>query len=222
MQGLEHVTALIVNYKTLDLTARCVESFLAAYPTVMLMVIDNGSHDPSTEYIRTVIDQHAHVLGIFNTRNMYHGPAMHQGIVASDTRYIFTLDSDSVVLHTGFLEEMLTLFSDPATYAVGSLRFMNRFGFDLPPGSRYYTRYIHPSMMLLDRSKYFTLKRFVHHGSPCLKNMHAAQRQGYRLCDFPVEDFCLHLGRGTCSQYGYGLSVRTLIESYISKWLSSR
>jgi len=220
MQSLQHVTAIIINYKTLDLTAHCVESFLEAYPTVRLILIDNGSHDSSTDYLRTVVARHGNVSGIFNYKNRYHGPAMHQGIVASNTRYVFTLDSDSAVLRTGFLEAMLAQFSNPDTYAVGSLRFMDRFGFDLLPGTRCYTHYIHPAMMLLDRAKYLTLTRFIHHGSPCLRNMYAAQRRGYRLCDFPVQDFCLHLGRGTCSRYGYGLSVKTLIESYISKWLS--
>ncbi len=222
MDELNDVTVLIINYKTRDLTEQCIASFLAAYPTVQLLVIDNGSHDDSTAYLRHVVQHYPQVTGIFNNENRFHGPALHQGVLASTTPYVFTLDSDSVVLCSGFLEAMLTLFQDPATYAVGSLRCMDRFGYDQPAGTKCYTYYIHPSSMLLERAKYVTLKRFVHHGSPCLYNMHNAQRCGYRLYDFPVEDYCHHLGRGTCSRYGYHLGIKTLIESYLSKWLARR
>jgi len=216
-QTLHNVTALIVNYKTRDLTAQCVESFLSAYPEVRLLLVDNGSSDDSTDYIRTVTERYPHVSGIFNQQNIYHGPAMHQGIMLSTTRYILTIDSDVIVQQTGFIEGMLALFDDPATYAVGHVQCMDRFGFALPPDARCYTSYVHPALMLFNRDIYTTLPPFFHHGSPCLRNMRAAQRRAYRLCDFPVAEFCVHLGQGTCSRYGYGLSVKTFIESYVSR-----
>lgn len=222
MPTIQDVTALVVNYQTRDLTERCVESFLAAYPTVRLLLIDNGSQDDSISYLQDVLRRHQQVRVLFNRDNRNHGPALHQGMLLSNTRYVFTLDSDSVVLRSGFLEAMLEFFHDPATYAVGDMRYMDIFGFDLPAGSACYTHYIHPSAMLLDRAKYVTLKRFFHHGSPCLRNMHDAERKGFYLYGFPIQEYCLHLGRGTCSRYGYRLSVKTLIESYISRWLARR
>lgn len=216
------ITAVVVNYKTLDLTRRCVESWLAAYPDVPLLLIDNGSGDQSSDYIRQVGSQHEIVTAILNEANYNHGPALHQGIARCSTPYVFTLDSDCEVQRGGFLEAMLALFSDPLLYAVGSLRTMDRYGYELKPGSHAYTRYVHPHAMLLDREKYATLPPFVHHGSPCLKNMHAAERRGYHLHDFAVEQYILHRGRGTCSRYGYNLDIRTTVQNFLSRCISGR
>jgi len=46
------VTAIIPNYRTRDLIQIAVESLLKFYPTLPMIVIDNGSQDASTEYIR--------------------------------------------------------------------------------------------------------------------------------------------------------------------------
>jgi len=136
----------------------------------------------------------------------------------STTPYVFTLDSDCVVQRPGFLEAMHAQATAGDVYALGSLRWMDPFGYDLQAGARYYTRYVHPYAMLIDRIKYLGLPPFVHHGSPCLRNMRAAQRRRYNLVDFPVADYIEHRGRGTCSRYGYGLGITTTIGYYLSRW----
>jgi glycosyltransferase involved in cell wall biosynthesis len=214
---LGNITTVVVNYRTRDLTERCIESFLKHYPDIRLILIDNGSRDNSTEYVKHVSrDNHA-VTCVINEKNRYHGPAMDQGVKLSTTRYVFTLDSDCEILRGGFLEEMLALFADPNLYAVGRLVHMDRYGFEAQAGRGRRIRYVHPSAMLLDREKYLTLKSFVHHGSPCIKNMKDAAQVGYKLRDFPLSDFVRHYGRGTCSRYGYGLSPRTSVERLLSR-----
>jgi len=54
MSDLRDITVLIVNVRALELTRGCVESLLAHYPDVRLLLIDNGSADQSTEYLRDV------------------------------------------------------------------------------------------------------------------------------------------------------------------------
>ncbi|RRR73340.1 MAG: glycosyltransferase [Candidatus Viridilinea halotolerans] len=216
---LSAITIIIVNYKTYALTKACVASVLQHYPEVPLILLDNGSADESTRYIVETAQAHPHVVAQLNAHNRYHGPAMDQGINLSKTPYAFTLDSDCEIMRTGLLEGLLAIFDDPQCYAAGELQYMDRFGYTLPVGMKYYTRYIHPYAMLLDRAKYLTLKPFVHHGSPCLHNMQAAQRQGYHFYAFPVAEYVLHHTQGTCSRYGYGLGITTSVQKVMSKCL---
>lgn len=215
---LEDITALIVNYKTPDLTQRCIESLLSHYPDLHLLLIDNGSQDDSTAYIKRVSRQLPNVRCILNCENRYHGPAMDQGIKFSPTRYIFTLDSDCEIIEEGFLERMIALLACPDVYAIGQLAYMDRYGYEVEQGQgRHLIQYIYPYAMLLDKEKYLTLPPFIHHGSPCIKNMKEAEERGYIVKNFPVEKFIFHEEEGTCSRYGYGLSPKTLVDKLFSK-----
>jgi glycosyltransferase involved in cell wall biosynthesis len=211
MSELRDITVLIVNYRTLELTKRCVETLLAHYPEIRLLLIDNGSADASTNYLRELADRLATVDAIFNDRNRYHGPAVDQGIRHCETPYVFTLDSDCEVRQGGFLEAMRGFFRNPLLYAVGELRYKSRYGYTFGygegarTGRRRRIPYIHPWGMLLDRDKYLGLAPFIHHGSPCLGNMRDAQARGYQVQDFPMWDYIEHYGRGTSSHHGYGL-----------------
>jgi glycosyltransferase involved in cell wall biosynthesis len=226
----DSITAVVVNFRTLELTRRCVESFIAHYPRVPLILIDNGSRDESTDYVREAARSHAHIHAVLNPRNRYHGPSLDQGVRFAETSHVFTLDSDCEVLRGGFLELMHASFDDPATYAVGELRYKNRFGYTYgyddraQPNKPGRIPYVHPYAMLLDREKYLGLRRFIHHGAPCIRNMEDASRAGYAVLNFPVHEFVHHLTRGTSASQGYGLvrGVAHRIEFYanaLSGWL---
>jgi len=218
MNTLNNLTALIINYKTYDLTKQCVESLLQAYPTISLMLIDNGSNDESTHYIKALPVQYENITVARNKKNIYHGPAMDQGIRQISTQYVFILDSDCKILRSGFLEKMLALFANKNLYAAGKLIYMNRYGYQASSNYKNPIKYIHPYAMLLDREKYLTLKPFTHHGSPCIYNMKDAERTGYQVYNFPLTNFVYHLGKGTCNRYGYALSVKTSIERLLNDW----
>jgi len=222
MHELCEITALIINYRTLDLTERCVTSLLRHYPDVSPLLIDNGSQDSSTDYIREVSEKHLNVQSLLLPQNIYHGPAMDLGIRTIHTPYMFSLDSDCEILRDGFLELMLPLFQDPKLYAVGSLSLKNRYGFASRPGIRHYVRYINPHAMLIDVKKYRQLKPFFHHGAPCIKNMKDAEKAGFIVQDFPIQDFIYHEGRGTCSHYGYGLGPMTLMQYILTDYLPNQ
>jgi glycosyltransferase involved in cell wall biosynthesis len=228
---VDDITVLIVNYKTLELTRRAVETLLRYYNKVPVVLIDNGSHDSSTRLVHDIASRHSNVSAVINERNGYHGPAMHQGITLAQTKYVFTLDSDCEVVRSGFLEEMLGLFADDLVYAVGELRYKNRFGYtygyatstridgDAQPSQRRRIPYAHPYAMLLDRSKYLRLDPFIHHGAPCIKNMRAAKKAGYRVLHYPVGSFVIHHAEGTSARHGYGLRARSrqIVERYLSE-----
>ena len=217
MNDLDEITTLVINYRTPDLLQKCIGSFLLHYPGRKMMIVDNGSDDNSITIIRQIALQNPNVQFIFNSKNIYHGPALDQGLRAVQTRFAFTLDSDCEVIRSGFLENMLPYYSDPRCYAVGELMYMNRFGYKLSSDQSGSIRYIHPSSMLVDRTKYAKLRKFSHHGSPCLANMKDAARAGYSLVDFPIGDYIFHSGRGTCSRYGYSLGIRHLLEYLINR-----
>jgi glycosyltransferase involved in cell wall biosynthesis len=218
---LEEISFLIVNYRTLDLTTRCIESLQKFYPQAEITIVDNGSGDESTDYIREMASRVGNVHAILNPTNRYHGPALDQGLREAQTRLVFCLDSDCEVLRGNFLEAMAAHFSDPCTYAVGELVKMNRFGYTRSQSKGRSFDYVHPRRMLLDRSKYLGLRRFNHHGAPCLANMRQAVQRGYRLRDFPIQEYILHLGRGTCGSYGYGLGWRHKIENLLNRALQA-
>jgi glycosyltransferase involved in cell wall biosynthesis len=212
------VTAIVVNYRTLENTAHCVESWLGFYPELPLILVDNGSADDSTIYIQRMASSHSNIQNILNDFNNHHGPGMHQAIQTTRTPFVFLLDSDTIVHTGGFLEQMLSEFAhDPNLYALGRLAHKNRYGFSVQPGTRRYIRYIDPYAMLLDRRKYFQLRPFFHHGAPCIHNMQDAARSGFHVSDYPIQEFIWHAGRGTCSRYGYDLGPMTLIQGILTE-----
>ena len=225
MSELDRITAVIVNHRTLRLTRACVTSLFKHYPGLALILIDNGSDDESTDYVREVAEALPHVEAILNRKNLYHGPALDQGVRLAKTPYVFTLDSDCEILRAGFLEMMLASFYDPATYAVGELRYKNRYGFTYGYGEAAQPEkadripYIHPYAMLLDREKYLGLHRFIHHGAPCIRNMEDAKRAGYGVVDFPFDDFVLHRMQGTSASQGYGFraTAKQRLDFYMNK-----
>jgi glycosyltransferase involved in cell wall biosynthesis len=224
MAGLDHVTAVIVNYKTLDLTRRAVETFRGCYPDLSLLLIDNGSADASTEYLQGLAERHENICTVVNERNRYHGPALDQAMSLAGTPYVFTLDSDCEVVGGGFLGEMLALFADDAVYAVGEVRYKNRFGFtygydEAQAGRPRRIPYVHPYAMLIDRGKYGRLHPFIHHGAPCIKNMRDAQRRGLTVHNFQIDRFVVHHTEGTSASHGYGGRARSrqLVEHLLTR-----
>lgn len=212
MQNLDSLTVLIINHRTLDLTACCVESLMRFYPNVKILLLDNGSHDESSKYIHDLEQKHHHISALFNQKNHFHGPALDQGIRHCQSSCVLTLDSDTEMIHKGLLEEMVGFINQPKVYAVGKLVYMDWFGYEVGLKRRCSQAYIHPACMMIKRETYLGLKPFLHHGSPALQNMRQAVRSGYGLVDFPIDNYINHLGRGTCSRYGYGLGLRHTFE----------
>ena len=216
-EATENVTAVVVNFRTAAATRTCLTSLRAAYPTLRAIVVDNGSADESTAYLRELAAADDRVHVIFNAENVFHGPALDQGVRAARTELVFVLDSDCEILHGGFLERLAEAFAeDPLLYAIGKRGYANRYGSGPISERERWTYYVHPFAAVIDRLKYLTLPPFVHHGAPAYRNMWGATKAGYHLRHVTIEDHVLHHGRTTATAHGYGYDWRLRLHARAS------
>ncbi len=212
------LTVVIINFRTADLLEQSAGSLRRLYPTVPLLLIDNGSNDGSAAVMENIRKEcPSSTVILLNPANRHHGPAMDQGIRHASTPFVLMLDSDCVLQRSGLLEAMLErLDRSPRAYAAGRKVFMNKRGFDVPerPGA---FPYIRPICMLLRRDRYLALPPFRRHGAPCLDNMRAAVAQGFLLVDFPIEEYVVHRGRGTAGRVGYNLGWRGKLNHLLNR-----
>lgn len=92
------VSIVIVNYNTRDLLRDCLKSIYEKTKSVDFEVIvsDNGSVDGSVEMIRSEFPQ---VIVIENNANLGFGTANNRGTERACGKYIFFLNSDTVLLN---------------------------------------------------------------------------------------------------------------------------
>jgi glycosyltransferase involved in cell wall biosynthesis len=222
MQGfrvlsIDDVTAIVVNFRTLVQTRTCLSTLRSAYPTLKTLVVDNGSADESTEFLRELEAEDELVRVLFNDTNVFHGPALDQGMRRAETQLAFLLDSDCEILHGGFLEPLVDEFSrDPRLYVLGKRGYANRWGYGPISERERWTYYVHPFAALIDRHKYLTLAPFVHHGAPLYRNMWGATKAGYHLRHVTIEDHVEHRRRTTATVHGYGYDRRLRLQARVN------
>lgn len=92
------VSIIIVNYNTKELTRNCLRSIFDQTKDVDFEVIvsDNGSTDGSIEMIRAEFPQ---VILIENNANLGFGAANNRGLKIARGKYVFYLNSDTVLLN---------------------------------------------------------------------------------------------------------------------------
>ncbi|NND71862.1 MAG: glycosyltransferase family 2 protein [Rhodothermales bacterium] len=211
----QRITTAIVNYRTPDLLTTAVESFRVYYPDVPLIVLDNGSDAETVRVVENLVQRSGTAAkAIYLDTNVYHGPAMHRAISASDTPYVFVLDSDTETRTGGFLEEMLDAFEHEDVYAVGERFVVNKRGFASRRGK---IPVAVSAYMVLDRMKYGKLPPFIHHSLPVLNNFAAAQRRGWIVEEFKIDEFVHHLGPGTAKHSEYGRGPQSWFDLLLNK-----
>ena len=201
------VTAVIVNFKTIDLTRSAVETLRMAYPDVPLILTDNGSQDSSTQLVAK-FNKREGITAILNDQNLGHGNAIEQAFVKVRTEYVFLMDSDCIVKKSGFLAKMIAACEEHNLYATGWLRWVDKLSgvprewhLDTPPSERFIP-YIHPAAGLYHMPTYYKLPPAFHHGAPLLQNMVAAYERGLKVKSFPIFQYVDHLIAGTRRMYG--------------------
>lgn len=92
------VSIIIVNYNTCDLLRNCLVSIFEKTNDITFEVIvsDNGSIDGSVEMIRNNFPK---VIIIENKENLGFGAANNRGLAIAKGKYIFYLNSDTVLLN---------------------------------------------------------------------------------------------------------------------------
>ncbi len=98
MTNLLDVSVIIVNYNTLELTRNCLKSVFEQTKDISFEVIvsDNGSKDGSIEMIKS---EFPNVILIENNANLGFGAANNLGLKMAKGKYIFYLNSDTVLLN---------------------------------------------------------------------------------------------------------------------------
>lgn len=98
MKTVLDVSILIVNYNTIELTKNCLKSIFEQTKGILFEVIvsDNGSTDGSIEMIKSEFPQ---VILIENNANLGFGAANNRGLKVAKGKYIFYLNSDTVLLN---------------------------------------------------------------------------------------------------------------------------
>lgn len=112
------VSIIIVNYKTYNLTKKCLESIkkYTKYSNYEVIVVDNNSNDESLEYLKTLdwiklIERTAEEIAKdekeVNTGgdSQQHANGLHRGIRETDAEYILTLDTDTCILKEEWLRK---------------------------------------------------------------------------------------------------------------------
>jgi len=196
----ENVTVILINHKTKKLTNEARRTMMLYYPKIPLVLIDNGSGDESTLYVKTVGEMHENITAVLNEKNIGHGPAINQGIALAKTPYVFLYDSDASLKCAGLLEAMIAEFerNPKQLYVTGWLRSVDKWS-GVPTGKKggNVISYIHPHAAMIDREKFLQLTPMENSGAPCVGNMRSALAQGFELQDFPVQNYVKHLIAGT-------------------------
>ncbi len=201
MKAEDQITAVIVNYKTPDLTRMALWSLRCMYPGLEIIVVDNAPGKDQAEKLNREAKEAGKTKVITNESNLHHGPGMDQAIRQMSSGFALLFDSDCIAFRKGFLEKMVDQLTD-GSYASGALTYVDKFGYKAEPESKGAIAYIHPSCALLHVDQYKKLPPFEKHGAPCLGNMKAAGEQNFTLKSFPVSAYVYHIGRGTVDATG--------------------
>jgi hypothetical protein len=201
---------VIVNFNTARLISQLLFSLyriLGRSEFAIVVVVDNGSTDGSRQILESLAEARLIQL-VANTEQQYHGPGLNQGIswladrqAAADPadriQYVWSLDSDVVVLRPDTARDALAEFEGTGAAAVGQIQ-------DNPLTRRALRKnpsMLSPFSLLLDPVQLWqpSIPPFLEDGSPGAGMQVAADADGLRLVSFPFVErgYLIHLGRGT-------------------------
>ena len=91
------VSVIIVNYNTFNMTNECVDSIckFTSETNYEIIIVDNASTDQSKEFF----SNDERIIYIYNTENLGFGKANNLGLKNASGKYIFFLNSDTLLLN---------------------------------------------------------------------------------------------------------------------------
>ena len=125
--GPSRASIVIVTYDNLVFNRLCLEALLAgtSRPTCEVIVIDNGSRDGSSEYLRRLAARQPQVRVVLNEANVGFAAACNQGLALASGEILVLLNNDTLV-PPGWLTRLDAHLEDPAVGLVGACT--NRIG----------------------------------------------------------------------------------------------
>lgn len=116
------LSIIIVHYKTLDLTQRCLESLSASLNDEMeVIIVDNNSQDGAEKVIKTVFPS---VKWITNTTNEGFGRANNVGATEAKGEFLLLLNSD-MLIPEGSIEYCLEKIKKDTTIGALGCKILN-------------------------------------------------------------------------------------------------
>jgi hypothetical protein len=196
------VAVVTVNFNTRTLVSHLLFSLyrvLGRDQFTTVVVVDNGSSDDSTEYLRPLAAAGLIEL-LENRRQRYHGPGLNQALTwlarrardrALAATNVWILDSDTVVLSPDVVGDAVQRAADSGAALLGQLHTK-----DEATGP-----YLNLASLLVDpvQAWRWPTPPFHEHGNPILKMERSLEHRGRRIVEFPFfeRNLVLHLGRGT-------------------------
>jgi hypothetical protein len=195
------ITALSINYNTPDFLERLLISFRQFYDIPFIVV--DGSSEPNYKKIIPFIDKYDVEIHHFD-HNIHHGPGLAYGIQYIKTEQILLLDSDLIVLHPGFVEDLQNKLK-PDSYGIGDVQIIDSKGFNTNEG----ISYLHPACALINRKVALKYPLPTKHGAPMIEAMKVInpsllQHEQWVTNDFRNKDkiFIIHDWQGTVKRTG--------------------
>lgn len=106
---ISSISIIIINYNTCDLLRSCLSSMGNLVENIDLWVVDNSSSDGSVEMLKNSFPA---VNLIKNLDNVGFVKANNQALEKVQGEFVILLNPDTVV-HAGWLEALISAFSDP-------------------------------------------------------------------------------------------------------------
>jgi GT2 family glycosyltransferase len=116
----KHVSIVVVTYNNLVYTRLCLESIIqnTDYPNYEIVVVDNGSHDGTSDYLRFIEKQHSFIRVILNSENEGFARANNQGLQVAVGDVLVLLNNDTIVPR-GWLQGLTWHLQDTSVGLVG-------------------------------------------------------------------------------------------------------
>jgi len=112
----QDLSVIIVSYNTKDLTLQCITKIQCALSkgtlNAEIIIVDNNSHDGSSEALKQYAQSHLNVKVIYNIANEGFGKPNNQGLAQAEGRYVLYLNSDVLVLEEAFLDVLIKQMDD--------------------------------------------------------------------------------------------------------------
>jgi len=195
------ISALTVNYNTPDFLERLLISFRQFYDMPFLVV--DGSGESNYKKIELFTEKYDVEIHHFDY-NIHHGPGLAYGIKYLKTEQILLLDSDLIVLHPGFVEDLQSKLR-PESYGIGDVQIINDKGFNSTHG----ISYLHPACALINRKVALRYPLPIKHGAPMIEAMKVVdksllQHEPWVTNDFRNKNkiFIIHDWQGTVKRVG--------------------
>ena len=96
-------------YNSQDYMERCINSLLPGGDDVEILIVDDGSHDLTSEIADAYERRHPHIVKAIHQENGGHGAAVNAGLAQASGLYFKVVDSDDWVDAQAYEKILATL-----------------------------------------------------------------------------------------------------------------